>query len=267
MKTFNTQFGMVEISENRYSNNNALAIQLFSVETGEPIAKLSVNLEESEELAADEFYVKDYSENELIIGDAMASGWFEHVPEKYAVAGHDVVACWRLRKEQGLPIIYEEDDLPQPVTKETTMKTTIIPIYGAPKGWKEDPNYVYIGRKNVKEGLSDTWGNVIIRGQKCMECGEVHSDPGSTLKCYDKMLWLALRNEDFQKQVASLYGKTLVCYCPNPNTCHGSVLAKYATLLVEGKKCEVCGTRISGLLKINMCDSCTRDDYNMGEQQ
>lgn len=141
----------------------------------------------------------------------------------------------------------------------------VTPIYKAPAGWKTNSDYVYIGRTNHKEGLSGEWGNPIVKGQKCPECGKVHTEPGDTLKCYERQLWLALRDESLQTKVAALYGKTLVCYCPDPNKCHGSVLSKYATLLVEGKKCEVCGTRISGLLKINMCDSCARDDYNMGE--
>lgn len=48
-----------------YNNNNALAVELVSSD-GEPYAMVSVNVPESAELASDEFFLKDWSENEPV---------------------------------------------------------------------------------------------------------------------------------------------------------------------------------------------------------
>lgn len=48
-----------------YSNNNALAVELVSTD-GEPYAMVSVNVEESAQLPPDEFFLKDWSENEPV---------------------------------------------------------------------------------------------------------------------------------------------------------------------------------------------------------
>ena len=50
---------------NNYRNNNALAVELISTDE-EPYATVSVNLPESAELPKDEFFLKNWSENEEI---------------------------------------------------------------------------------------------------------------------------------------------------------------------------------------------------------
>lgn len=143
-------------------------------------------------------------------------------------------------------------------------KTKIIPIYKAPVGWKEDPNYVYIGRSNFREKLRDEWGNPIVKGEKCRVCDKVHIEDGSTLVCYEAALLHSLRDSAFEEKVRNLHGKTLVCYCADPNKCHGSILAKYARLLNTSKPCECCGVEMPAILRVNLCSSCSRDYYNMG---
>lgn len=132
MKLFYTaKYGNVTIKEEKYANG-CLAVCLETTNMGEPIGKLSVNLPESEKLNEGEFFVKDYSENQLIIEDAMASGWFELVPDKFAQAGSDILSCWKIREKQGLPILYDDYKLSieeKSKTKgNTLMKTTFETI-------------------------------------------------------------------------------------------------------------------------------------------
>lgn len=99
------------------------------------------------------------------------------------------------------------------------MKPKVINIKDAPRDWRANPDYVYIGR-------GGGWGNPFIRGKKCQDCGEVHSEPGSTLPCYEK--WLrtcVLPSPSFAAAIKMLWGKTLVCFC-KPNPCHGDILAQ-----------------------------------------
>jgi len=50
---------------NKYRDNNALAVELVET-TGEPYAMISVNVPESAQLPEDEFFLKDWSENEPV---------------------------------------------------------------------------------------------------------------------------------------------------------------------------------------------------------
>lgn len=106
---YTTRYGNVTIKEEKYENG-CLAICLEQTNTNMPIAKLSVNLPESEKLKDGEFFVKDYSENGLIIEDVMKSGWFEYVPNKCALAGFELLSCWKIRSRPGPKIIYTDCD-------------------------------------------------------------------------------------------------------------------------------------------------------------
>jgi hypothetical protein len=53
----------VHFEFDNYSNNDALAVELVSAD-GEPYATVSVNVPGSEQLPKDEFFLKDWSENE-----------------------------------------------------------------------------------------------------------------------------------------------------------------------------------------------------------
>lgn len=91
--------------------------------------------------------------------------------------------------------------------------TKVIHIQDAPKGWREDSSYVYIGRPSK-------WGNPFPleedSPQARKECIRQYKD------------WF--RDQVFLfKAIAQgeLDGKKLVCFC-KPKTCHGDVLADIA---------------------------------------
>ena len=86
--------------------------------------------------------------------------------------------------------------------------TAVINIKDAPRGWKLNPNYVYIGRPSK-------WGNpftVAIHGQE--GAVEVHAR------------WVR-DQEQLLIDLDQLKDKTLVCYC-KPLACHGDMLATLA---------------------------------------
>lgn len=101
------------------------------------------------------------------------------------------------------------------------MITSVINIKSAPIGWRDIPEYVYIGRSG--KGLTGYFGNPIELKSR--------EKRGSTLKRYRSYLELRI-NEDleFREKVKNLYGKTLVCFC-KPAQCHGDILAEYAERL------------------------------------
>lgn len=97
-----TRFGEAVIEECKYINGG-LAVQLYCESEDhpglrEPLARLSMWLDDSSKLPPSCFFVKMYSENELIIDDAAKSGWFRpryDMREKYS----DPV--WELLPRQG----------------------------------------------------------------------------------------------------------------------------------------------------------------------
>jgi hypothetical protein len=105
------------------------------------------------------------------------------------------------------------------------MDTTVINIYSLPgKQIPKTGQYIYIGRAG--NGNTGEFGNPVAIGKTCPECGEVHSDGGSTLPCYTAYLKRRLKAEPkFRQQIKDLQGKILVCFC-KPRPCHGDVLVK-----------------------------------------
>lgn len=84
--------------------------------------------------------------------------------------------------------------------------TKVIDMKTAPKGWKTDPNYVYIGRPSK-------WGNpYTVSG---------YGREGCIKKFTEGM------SAELKQSVGELKDKILVCYC-KPFACHGDVLAKLA---------------------------------------
>lgn len=103
--------------------------------------------------------------------------------------------------------------------------TKVANIYKIPKGWENDPAYVYIGRAG--HGLDGTFGSPIALNKPCPICGDVHRDNGSTLDCYYIYLTTRLVHDpEFFRAFWQLKGKTLVCFC-KPKPCHGDVMTKY----------------------------------------
>ena len=95
--------------------------------------------------------------------------------------------------------------------------TTVIHIRDTPQGYKDNPDYVYIGRPSK-------WGNpypVSMGRTRCIElCREyITSKP------------------ELMADLHELKGKTLVCYC-KPQACHGDVLAELAEDEDEAKEAE-----------------------------
>ena len=97
--------------------------------------------------------------------------------------------------------------------------TTVIHIRHAPRGWRENPRFVYIGRANRKNGLARSkWANPYHvyehgRGGACRRYREEF--PKRTL---------------LVRFLPELVDKVLVCYC-KPDTCHGDFLAEQANAL------------------------------------
>lgn len=95
----------------------------------------------------------------------------------------------------------------------------VIHIKDAPRGWQDDPRYVYIGRP--KKGLGDGYfGNPFpvdrIRDrEEAIVSYERHARERIAL------------DEVFARRVADLNDKILVCFC-SPKPCHGNVLSRLA---------------------------------------
>lgn len=97
-------------------------------------------------------------------------------------------------------------------------KPKVVNIKSLPKGWRENPCYVYIGRPS-------TFGNPFV-----LKEGE---PKGSTLtKFREYAVNRITRDPAFKEAVKALAGKTLVCFCA-PGPCHGEVLAELAVTLTE----------------------------------
>ncbi len=83
--------------------------------------------------------------------------------------------------------------------------TTVIHIRDTPPGYKDNPDYVYIGRPSK-------WGN------------PYPVNMGRTA-CIDLFREYVTSDPHLMEALPELRGKTLVCYC-KPQACHGDVLAE-----------------------------------------
>lgn len=104
------------------------------------------------------------------------------------------------------------------VLQPDPQQTVVIHIKDAPAGWKNDPRFVYIGRRNFAESLP--------RSKWCNPVSLRTNDP------QERALNLEQYQENFEiselrQQVGELKGKILVCYC-KPRGCHGDILAAAA---------------------------------------
>jgi hypothetical protein len=69
------------VRADRHYSNGRVAVEVFGAD-GEPFAVLSVNLPNVEAPKKDHFYVKTWSENEILRAPALASGLFEDTGER-----------------------------------------------------------------------------------------------------------------------------------------------------------------------------------------
>lgn len=105
---------------------------------------------------------------------------------------------------------------------------SVINIRRAPKGWQNDPSFVYIGRKG--QGFDGYFGNPYA-----LQPGEPR---GATIERFRAYAVERMANDpQYRERVQALHGKTLVCFCAGPNglthqekpwRCHGQVLAMLA---------------------------------------
>jgi hypothetical protein len=94
---------MLHFTYTRYASGNGLAIQL-TCEDGEPFATLSVNMP-GEPLGEDEFFLKDWSENEEVAAAVRELGVFEPLG-RFASSGYVVVQAYRAPKTPPPPFAF-----------------------------------------------------------------------------------------------------------------------------------------------------------------
>lgn len=91
----------------------------------------------------------------------------------------------------------------------------VINIKDAPSNWQEDSQYVYCGRPSK-------YGNPFSSKQYSQAQYAVKNRKEAIQKHWE---WL-MDNEDLQKEVLKLEGKTLICYC-KPKSCHCDNYVKF----------------------------------------
>lgn len=85
---------------------------------------------------------------------------------------------------------------------------------------------VYVGRQG--HGLDGYFGNPIQLGGSCFVCGQVHTNRGPLLACFETYARDRVSSDlEYRSRVSGLYGRVLGCFCA-PDQCHGDVLAKLA---------------------------------------
>ena len=98
---------------------------------------------------------------------------------------------------------------------------------------------IYCGRDygSVPAPPHKGWlGNPIRQGAdvRCPVCGDRHTEPGSTLDCFEEYLSGRLEEDPhfrrYFKRAAKAHietGRYLVCYCDDVTRCHTSVIHEY----------------------------------------
>ncbi len=95
----------------------------------------------------------------------------------------------------------------------------------------KEPFDVYIGRPG--KGRSGYFGNPVIAGKPCEECGGRHDTPGSTLPCYKSYLSSRVaRDRRFRLKLLTLHSSVLGCFC-KPKPCHGDILCEFIHVMID----------------------------------
>lgn len=115
------------------------------------------------------------------------------------------------------------------MSENDTPRTKVIHIKDAPAGWRQNPEYVFVGRPSK-------WGNPYKLTDAAPSWNE-NQKREYVVSRYHALMQKRLM-EDTDKQtwreaVRKLRGKTLLCYCA-PALCHGHVLALCADNIEEG---------------------------------
>lgn len=95
--------------------------------------------------------------------------------------------------------------------------TKVIHIRNTPPKYKENPEYVYIGRAG--KGEEGYFGNPFPlkdynNRQECMNAFKAYF--------YDRLK----NDKEYSEKILLLKDKTLVCFC-SPQMCHGDAIAEY----------------------------------------
>jgi len=108
------------------------------------------------------------------------------------------------------------------------MKTKVIHIKDAPKNWRSNPDYVYIGRAG--KGLSGYFGNPHKVG-RCLVCNVEHTQGEAAEAFSETLKRQVMESVQFHQAVLQLRGKNLVCFCKSrerPDTkCHGDIYVAF----------------------------------------
>lgn len=86
---------VLSVVKSTYLNNGRIALELVDAETGEPMAKATMNIPEAK-LAADEVLIKDYSENAGMVKTLIEGGVIEPTPLQSFNTGFVVVDSYKL---------------------------------------------------------------------------------------------------------------------------------------------------------------------------
>lgn len=94
------------------------------------------------------------------------------------------------------------------------MATTVINIKNAPKDWRRNPNYFYIGR-------GSRWGNQYSHLP--------YSKAKYKVNTLEESVEMFEKNQlpDLLPYIDEVVDKILVCFC-KPHACHGDPIAKAA---------------------------------------
>lgn len=124
------------------------------------------------------------------------------------------------------------------------MKTTVINIRDAPRGYESDPRYVYIGR-------GSRWGNPYSHLERSSARWKVKNRDEA---CDKHAEWFD-RHTELPQHLPELVGKILVCHC-KPARCHGDYLAERANQLPQKEtpmKIACIGSRTLNPEQLEIC--------------
>lgn len=99
-----TPYGRASILVGRYPAGGAIAIQLVAAdEPTEPMATFSTNLiAYGAQVSCDEFCVKTWSENEVLVAPMLSTGLFEDTGKRVP-SGYVVSPVWRIKDPAHVP--------------------------------------------------------------------------------------------------------------------------------------------------------------------
>lgn len=99
-----TPYGSATILVGRYPVGGAIAVQLVANdEPAEPMATFSTNLVPSgAQVSCDEFCVKTWSENEVLVAPMLSTGLFEDTGKRVPY-GYVVSPVWRIKDPAHVP--------------------------------------------------------------------------------------------------------------------------------------------------------------------